>query len=164
MRQRLCLKICPKPFDENLHSYNTQGQALKFLTTEDMRAIVIWSLSHVWLFCNPMDCSPPGSSVHGILQASILEWVAISISRASSQPRDWTRVSHVGKQILYHQATREVSTRAWCALKIQTNRRIDKHVSITDTLLCRRNLHNIVNQLYFNKSFLITWFLKRISF
>ena len=34
--------------------------------------------------CNPMDCSPPGSSVHGILQARILEWVAISFSRASS--------------------------------------------------------------------------------
>ena len=40
-----------------------------------------------------MDCSPPGSSVHGILQARILEWVAISISRESSWPRDRTRVS-----------------------------------------------------------------------
>ena len=42
--------------------------------------------------CNPMDCSPPGSSVHGILQARTLEWVAISFSRGSSQPRDrtWT--------------------------------------------------------------------------
>ena len=38
--------------------------------------------------CDPMDCSPPGSSVHGILQAKILEWVAISFSRASSPPRD----------------------------------------------------------------------------
>ena len=43
--------------------------------------------------CDPMDCSPPGSSVHGILQAKILEWVAISFSRRSSQPRDWTLVS-----------------------------------------------------------------------
>ena len=40
-----------------------------------------------------MDCSPPGSSVHGILQARILEWVAISSSRESSQPRDRTQVS-----------------------------------------------------------------------
>ena len=40
--------------------------------------------------CNPMDCSPPGSSVHGILQARVLEWVAISFSRGSSQPRDRT--------------------------------------------------------------------------
>ena len=38
--------------------------------------------------CNPMDCSPPGSSVHGIFQARILEWVAISSSRGSSQPRN----------------------------------------------------------------------------
>ena len=43
--------------------------------------------------CDPMDCSPPGSSVHGILQARILEWVAISFSRGSSQPRDRTWVS-----------------------------------------------------------------------
>ena len=39
--------------------------------------------------CNPMDCSPPGSSVHGIAQARILEWIAISSSRGSSQPRHW---------------------------------------------------------------------------
>ena len=43
--------------------------------------------------CDPMDCSLSGSSVHGILQARILEWVAISFSRESSQPRDRTRVS-----------------------------------------------------------------------
>ena len=42
-----------------------------------------------------MDCSPPGSSVHGILQARILEWVAISFSRGSSQPRDRTQVSRI---------------------------------------------------------------------
>ena len=45
------------------------------------------------ILCNPMDCSPPGSSVHGISQARILEWVANSFSRESSQPRDWTHVS-----------------------------------------------------------------------
>ena len=43
--------------------------------------------------CNPVDCSPSGSSIHGILQARILEWVAISFSRGSSQPRDPTRSS-----------------------------------------------------------------------
>ena len=45
--------------------------------------------------CNPMDCSLPGFSVYGIFQARILEWVAISFSRRSSQPRDWTRVSRI---------------------------------------------------------------------
>ena len=51
-------------------------------------------LGHVWLSCDPMDCSPPGSSVHGIIQASILEWVATSSSRGSSQPRDRTHLLH----------------------------------------------------------------------
>ena len=46
---------------------------------------------------------PPGSSVHGIFQARILEWVAISFSRGTSQPRDQTRVSCVGRQILYQE-------------------------------------------------------------
>ena len=54
-----------------------------------------------------MDCSPPGSSVHGIFQARVLEWVAISFSRGSSQTRDWTRVSCIGRRILYHWATRK---------------------------------------------------------
>ena len=50
-------------------------------------------LSRVQFFVTPGSCSPPGSSAHGILQARILEWVAISSSRGSSWPRDWTRVS-----------------------------------------------------------------------
>ena len=45
--------------------------------------------------CDPIDCILPGSSVHGILQARILEWVAMPSSKGSSQPRDWTRVSYV---------------------------------------------------------------------
>ena len=57
--------------------------------------------------CDPMDYSPPGFSVHGILQARILEWVAISFSKRPSRPRDQTRVSCIGRQILYHWATRE---------------------------------------------------------
>ena len=52
------------------------------------------SLSHVWL-CDPMNCSPPGSSIHRIFQARILEWVAISFSRVSSRCRDTTPVSHI---------------------------------------------------------------------
>ena len=47
-----------------------------------------------------MDCSPPGSSVHVILQARILEWVAISFSRGSSQPRDQTQVTHIASRLL----------------------------------------------------------------
>ena len=50
--------------------------------------------------CNPVDCSPPGSAIHGILWARILEWVAISSSRGSSQPRDWIQVSPHCRQTL----------------------------------------------------------------
>ena len=57
--------------------------------------------------CNPMDCSPPGSSVHGILQARILEWIAMPSSRASSQPRDWTWVSHISGGFFTTSATWE---------------------------------------------------------
>ena len=45
--------------------------------------------------CDPMNYSLPGSSIHGIFQARVLEWVAISFSRRSSQPRDWTQVSRI---------------------------------------------------------------------
>ena len=45
--------------------------------------------------CDSMDCNLPGSSIHGIFQARILEWVSISFSRRSPQPRDWTWVSHI---------------------------------------------------------------------
>ena len=48
--------------------------------------------------CDPMDCSQPGSSIHGIFQAGILEWVAISFLRGSSQPRDQTQVSCIASR------------------------------------------------------------------
>ena len=68
------------------------------------------SLSSVRLFVTHMDYNLLGSSVHGILQTRILEWVANSSSRESSWPRDWTDVSCVsciGRQILNHCATWE---------------------------------------------------------
>ena len=52
-----------------------------------------------------MDCSPPGSSVHGISQARILYWVAISFSGGSLRSRDQTHISHIGWWVLYDQAT-----------------------------------------------------------
>ena len=57
-----------------------------------LRENVCWSLNHVW-HCDPMDCGPPVSFVHGIFQARILEWVTIPFSRGSSQPRDQTQIS-----------------------------------------------------------------------
>jgi len=61
------------------------------------------------ILCDPMDCRPPGSTILGILQARILQWVAISFSRGSSQPRDQTYISCIGRQIVYHYATWEAS-------------------------------------------------------
>ena len=69
---------------DNQNSYNDNKSERK------MKAIV--TLLCLTLY-DPMDCSPPGSSVHGILQARILEWVATSFSRGPSRPRDQTQVS-----------------------------------------------------------------------
>ena len=68
------------------------------------------SLQSCPALCDPKDRSPPGSSVHGILQASILEGAAISSSRGSSQTSDQTQVSYVsctGRWVLYHCTTWE---------------------------------------------------------
>ena len=60
------------------------------------------SLSRVRLFCVPRHCSLPCFPVRGILQARVLEWVVLSFSRGSSQPRDQTHVSCIGRRVLYH--------------------------------------------------------------
>ena len=59
------------------------------------------------ILCDPMDCSLSGSSVHGILQASILEWVAVHFSRGSSRSKDWTRISCLAKRFFTVWATQE---------------------------------------------------------
>ena len=77
------------------------ARMLKMVHEPDVRACsIVQSFPDL---CDPMDCSPSGSSVHGILQARILEWGAISFSRTSSQPRDQTSIffgSCLGRQIL----------------------------------------------------------------
>ena len=67
--------------------------------------------------CDPKDCSSPDYSVHGISQVRILKWVAISFSRASSQPKDWICISCIGRQILLHWATREAPWECYSAIK-----------------------------------------------
>ena len=65
--------------------------------------------------CDPVDCGPPSFSVHGILQARTLEWVAMPSSRRSSQPRDWICVSYVsciGRRFLPYCATREAPSQS----------------------------------------------------
>ena len=67
--------------------------------------------------CDHMDCSLPQSSVHGIFQARVLEWVAFSFSRGASEPRDWTQVSHTAgrfySRTLYKWNPTESILRAW---------------------------------------------------
>ena len=61
-----------------------------------------------WYSCNPMNCNLPGSSIHGILHARILEWVDISFSRGSSCPRNWTQVSRIAGWCFTDWATRKL--------------------------------------------------------
>ena len=107
-------------FHFRFHPHNTDVRLLPRLAFH-LNGHYCYVRSHnLWIACDscyclaakscptlwdPMDCSPPDSSVHGISQARILDWVAISYSRGSSQPRDWTHVSCIGRWILYHWAT-----------------------------------------------------------
>ena len=84
--------------------YNS-NQWLNFLKAEGKESEVAQSCPTL---CDPMDCSLPGSSIHGILQERELEWVAISFSRASSQPRVWAQVSCIIGRHFTIWATREV--------------------------------------------------------
>ena len=78
---------------------------VKTFSLEKWKKVKAKSLSHVQL-CDPMDYSPPGSSIHGVLQARILEWAAISFSRGSSWPRDWTQVFPIASRRFNLWATR----------------------------------------------------------
>ena len=77
----------------------------KCMHRQECQVIHAKSLQSCLTLCNPMNCSSPGSSVHGILQARILEWAVVSYSTGASQPRDLTRLSYVsciGSWALYH--------------------------------------------------------------
>ena len=82
-----------------------------------MKMLVAQSCSTL---CNPMNCSPLGSSVLGISQARKLERVVISFSRGSSPPGDLTCVSCIGRRILYHLVTWEAQRRACVCLVAQS--------------------------------------------
>ena len=81
--------------------------------------------------CNPTDCSPSGSSVHGILQARILEWVIIPFPRGSSWPRDWTWVSYIAGRFFIVWATSDI---------MQNSRLVDSQTRIK---IAGRNINNL---------------------
>ena len=108
------------------HGLYSPGSCKESDTTEWLSLIHSWQdcacayCSVMSNSCNPMDYSLPGSSVHGISQARILEWVAISSSRRSFQPRDQTIISCVsciGSWILGCWATREAPIARLCSCK-----------------------------------------------
>ena len=89
----------------------TSVSATKGEFTELWEAVRVSQVAQLCPYlCDPMGCSPPGSSVHGILQARILEWAAISFSRGSSWPRDWTQVSRIRGRRFNLWATREAAS------------------------------------------------------
>ena len=74
----------------------------------NLSCAVLCLVAQLWpTLWDPMDCSQPSSSVHGVLQAIMLEWVAMPSSRESSQPRDWTEVSCIAGGVVTIWATRE---------------------------------------------------------
>ena len=93
----LTFTFCPVTWQAWPGPHTAQPSGLQCLWTKLNQewASALGHLSRVQGFCDPMDCSPPGSSVHGISQARILEWVAMPSSGGSSRTRDRTRVSHV---------------------------------------------------------------------
>ena len=101
---------------ELLNSNNNESKDHRQVPWAQIRNLIPSTCVHVQLlqscltFCNPMDCCLPGSYVHGIIPARILEWVAMPSFRGSFQPRDQTHIScgsFTGRQILYHWATWE---------------------------------------------------------
>ena len=110
---------CPSPGDLPDPGINPISLRGRFFTTSSTwEALSEWLGEVKWsevaqscpTLCNPVNCSLPGSSVHRIFQARVLEWVAISFSRGSSQPRDQTRVSRTAGRRFTIWATREAKS------------------------------------------------------
>ena len=93
-------------FISQLHAYPATCLPFLFATVKG-KMLVTQSCPTL---CHSLDCSLPGSSVHGILQARILEWVAMPFSRGSSRPRNWTQVSCTVGRFLTIWDTRETLT------------------------------------------------------
>ena len=113
-----------------------------------------------------MDSSPQGFSVHGISQARILEWVATSFSKRSSWPRDWTRISCIGRWILYCWATREVinSPNTYKA-RVQTSVFFpSKSLLLYCTTLPLRMNSSILISKCVHRSNWLDWCLRQVAF
>ena len=88
-----------------LFNVDSEGKTNNYDSGQSVKVKVLVTQSCLNL-CDPVDCSPPSSSVHGISQARILECVAVPFSRGSSRPRDWTQVSCIVGRFFTVWATR----------------------------------------------------------
>ena len=90
----------------------------------DLAMLLCFIAQSCLTLCDPMDCSSPGSSAHGILQARVWEWVAISFSRGSSRHRDWTWISCTAGRFFTISATREAHYLVTISLALPQMRRM----------------------------------------
>ena len=120
----------------------TAAMKLKDTCSLEEKLLPTWmhakSLQSCLILCDLMDYSLSGSSVHGSLQRRLLECVSISLSRGSSWPRDWTCVSCIGRQILYHWCHREAHVQPRQHIRKQ------KHYFLTKVPLVKAMIFPIV--------------------
>ena len=117
----MCLPVCVEEGElgfskEKRRIQNWALLAQGSLKREDLMSCVLQSCL---ILCEPMDCRLPGSSVHGILQARILEWLAMPFSRGSTWPRDQTLVSHIAGRFFTIWATQETWYKPYLELSVK---------------------------------------------
>ena len=109
----------PREFHELHGVAKSRTRLSDFHFHSALRVGVLTCFSCVWI-CDPMNCSPPGFSIHGPLKARLLEWVSMLFSRGSSWPRDWTLVSFITGRFSIDRVTGEaplqyfISPDMWC--------------------------------------------------
>ena len=155
-RSAIIIYICPLPLEIPshlpLHStllgcHRVQIQISRVFYGNVYVSLVTQLCPTLW---DPMDCSLPGSSVHGIFQARILEWIATSFSRGSSQPRDWTQVSHTAGRLFTVWATRKAIPAIWPNNSPRNlpkrNENLDSHTKTKPhTKFCSSRIHDHKN-------------------
>ena len=149
------LKICLSLSSSLSHSFSIPAflsPSTNACTLQIFLSVCVLSHSVMLTLWDPMDCSLPGSSDCGILQARILEWIAISCSMGTSWPRDQIWVSHIfcfsciGRQILYHWTTCE-------ALKYLV------YKSLSRPIIVLRNFHSLNQNIFIRFIYLLlSWF------
>ena len=128
--------------------------------------VKVKSLSRVQLIAIPRTCGLPGSSIHGIFQARVLEWVAISFPRGSSWLRDWTQVSRIVGRRFTVWATREVIK---TVSRKHTKRALDTAVPrcVYSFYLCsvfKKSFLSVLFSLLYSSVGILPWFCVFVSF